>query len=50
MVIKLLIVVIFISYWYNNGCLLPDMLTVFVAIDKADAENGCLKVVMRSLM
>ena len=32
------------SYWYNNGCLLPDLITVFVAVDKADVGNGCLKV------
>ena len=32
------------SYWYNNGCLFPDMGTVFIAIDKCDQENGCLKV------
>lgn len=30
-------------YWYNNGCLFPDMGTVFIAIDKCDRENGCLK-------
>ena len=32
------------SYWYNNTCLFPDMGTVFIAIDKTDVENGCLKV------
>ena len=32
------------SYWYKNGCLYPDMGTVFIAIDKCDVENGCLKV------
>ena len=32
------------SYWYKNGCLFPDMGTVFIAIDKCDMENGCLKV------
>ena len=31
-------------YWYSNGCLYPDMGTVFIAIDKCDKENGCLKV------
>lgn len=31
-------------YWYKNGCLYPDMGTVFIAIDKCDRENGCLKV------
>ena len=24
----------FISYWYNNGCLFPNMMTVFIAVDK----------------
>ena len=32
------------SYWYENGCLYPDMGTIFIAIDKCDKENGCLKV------
>ena len=32
------------SYWYKNGCLYPDMGTVFIAIDKCNMENGCLKV------
>ena len=31
-------------YWYKNGCLYPDMGTAFIAIDKCDVENGCLKV------
>ena len=35
---------LFSSYWYNNTCLFPDMGTVFIAIDKTDVENGCLKV------
>lgn len=32
------------SYWYSNTCLFPDMGTVFIAIDKTDIHNGCLKV------
>ncbi|XP_077986948.1 L-proline trans-4-hydroxylase-like [Glandiceps talaboti] len=32
------------GYWYNNGCLYPDMGSVMLAIDKADAENGCLQI------
>ena len=44
-VLVLKIVFIFHSrYWYNNGCLFPDMGTVFIAIDKCTTENGCLKV------
>lgn len=36
------------GYWYNNGCLFPDMGTIFIAIDKCDEENGCLKVLKGS--
>lgn len=32
------------GYWYNNGCLRPDMLSVYVSLDKATRENGCLQV------
>uniref|UniRef100_A0A0L8HFX0 TauD/TfdA-like domain-containing protein n=1 Tax=Octopus bimaculoides TaxID=37653 RepID=A0A0L8HFX0_OCTBM len=32
------------GYWYNNGCLTPDLLTVYVALDKCTKENGCLQV------
>ena len=32
------------SYWYQNTCLFPDLASVFIAIDKTDVENGCLKV------
>ena len=36
-------------YWYNYGILYPDMGTVFIAIDKTDRENGCLKVECKQL-
>ncbi|XP_013395022.1 phytanoyl-CoA dioxygenase-like isoform X2 [Lingula anatina] len=36
------------GYWYYNGCLFPDMGTVFIALDRTDKENGCLQVVPRS--
>ncbi|CAI8030560.1 L-proline trans-4-hydroxylase [Geodia barretti] len=36
------------GYWYLNGCLFPDMGTAFIAIDKCDEENGCLKVLKGS--
>ncbi len=36
------------GYWYNNGCLFPDMGSVIVAIDKATRENGCLQVLRGS--
>lgn len=31
-------------YWYNNGCLFPDMMTVFIPLDPCKKENGCLQV------
>ena len=34
----------FISYWYNNGCLFPNMMTVFIAVDKCTQQNSCLQV------
>lgn len=33
------------GYWYNNGCLYPDMLTAAVPLSVMDRENGCLQVV-----
>ncbi|XP_067662633.1 L-proline trans-4-hydroxylase-like isoform X1 [Haliotis asinina] len=32
------------GYWYKNGCLFPDMLTVFIAIDACTKANGCLQI------
>ena len=32
------------GYWYFNGNLFPDMISVFIAIDAATRENGCLQV------
>ena len=36
------------GYWYNNGCLFPDMASVFIAIDPSRRENGCLQVLRGS--
>lgn len=36
------------GYWYNNGCLSPDMASCMIAIDPATRENGCLQIVPRS--
>ena len=36
------------GYWYQNGCLLPDMLSLYVALDPATKENGCLQVLRGS--
>ena len=32
------------GYWYDNGCLLPDMASVFIAVDPSTRENGCMQV------
>ncbi|XP_071111618.1 L-proline trans-4-hydroxylase-like [Haliotis cracherodii] len=32
------------GYWYKNGILFPDMMSVFVAIDKCEKANGCLQI------
>jgi ectoine hydroxylase-related dioxygenase (phytanoyl-CoA dioxygenase family) len=36
------------GYWYNNGCLYPDMASCMVAVDRATQENGCLQVIRGS--
>lgn len=36
------------GYWYNNGCLFPDLASVFIAIDPSRRENGCLEVLRGS--
>jgi ectoine hydroxylase-related dioxygenase (phytanoyl-CoA dioxygenase family) len=32
------------GYWYQNGCLYPDMGSCLIALDRATKENGCLQV------
>jgi len=36
------------GYWYDNGCLYPDMASVFIAVDANTRENGCLQVLRGS--
>jgi hypothetical protein len=36
------------GYWYDNGCLLPDMASCMIAIDQATPVNGCLQVLKGS--
>lgn len=36
------------GYWYNNGCLFPDMASCMFAVDRATRENGCLQVLRGS--
>ncbi len=33
------------GYWYQNGVLFPDLVSVFIAVDPCTRENGCLQVV-----
>jgi ectoine hydroxylase len=36
------------GYWYKNGCLLPDMLSVAVAVSEQTQENGGLQLLRGS--
>ncbi|HYK88778.1 MAG TPA: phytanoyl-CoA dioxygenase family protein [Acidobacteriota bacterium] len=36
------------GYWYQNGCLLPDMASCLIAVDRATKENGCLQLLKAS--
>ena len=36
------------GYWYNNGCLWPQMASCYVAIDPATKENGCMQLISGS--
>ncbi|TAJ25668.1 MAG: phytanoyl-CoA dioxygenase family protein [Reyranella sp.] len=32
------------GYWYYNGCLRPDMLSVMIGLDRTNRDNGCLQI------
>ena len=36
------------GYWYQNGCLFPDMLSVGVAVDPQTRANGCMQMLKGS--
>ncbi|RPD42998.1 phytanoyl-CoA dioxygenase family protein [Chitinophaga barathri] len=36
------------GYWYRNGFLYPQLISVMIALTKANAENGCLQVLKGS--
>ncbi|HTW25718.1 MAG TPA: phytanoyl-CoA dioxygenase family protein [Acetobacteraceae bacterium] len=36
------------GYWYNYGCLAPDMMSIYLALDRSTRENGCLQVLKGS--
>ena len=35
------------GYWYQNGVLFPLLTSVFIAVDPATRENGCMQVIER---
>ena len=36
------------AYWYHQGVLRPDMVTIAIAVDQNTLENGCMSVIKRS--
>lgn len=36
------------GYWYENGCLLPEMGAIFMPVDKCTKKNSCLQVLKGS--
>jgi ectoine hydroxylase len=36
------------GYWYQNGLLYPDLVSVFIAVDPSTKLNGCLQVIRGS--
>lgn len=36
------------GYWYGDGCLFPRMISCLIALDDANKQNGCLKVLVGS--
>jgi ectoine hydroxylase-related dioxygenase (phytanoyl-CoA dioxygenase family) len=36
------------GYWYQNGCLFPDLASAFIAVDPNTRENGCMQVLRGS--
>jgi ectoine hydroxylase-related dioxygenase (phytanoyl-CoA dioxygenase family) len=36
------------GYWYDNGCLFPDLASCFIAVDANTKGNGCMQVLKGS--
>jgi ectoine hydroxylase-related dioxygenase (phytanoyl-CoA dioxygenase family) len=36
------------GYWYDTGCLFPELASCLIAVDRATRENGCLQVLKGS--
>lgn len=36
------------GYWYQNAVLTPNLVSAFIAVDRATRENGCLQIIESS--
>ncbi len=36
------------GYWYETGCLFPDLASCMIAVDRATSANGCLQILKGS--
>jgi hypothetical protein len=36
------------GYWYQTGCLFPDLVSCMIAVDRAEPANGCLQILKGS--
>lgn len=36
------------GYWHNYGCLAPEMMSIYIALDRSTRENGCLQLLRGS--
>jgi ectoine hydroxylase-related dioxygenase (phytanoyl-CoA dioxygenase family) len=36
------------GYWHNYGCLAPEMMSIYIALDKSTQQNGCLQLLKGS--
>jgi ectoine hydroxylase-related dioxygenase (phytanoyl-CoA dioxygenase family) len=36
------------GYWYDEGCLFPDLASCFIAVDPNTKDNGCMQVLRAS--
>lgn len=36
------------GYWYDTGCMYPDLASCFIAVDRNTRENGCMQVLKGS--
>ncbi|MBI3922125.1 MAG: phytanoyl-CoA dioxygenase family protein [Armatimonadetes bacterium] len=36
------------GYWYLDGCLSPDLASIYIAVDRCSKENGCIQALRGS--